>query len=602
MASDGMFDPGIADLAGGSNAASHGSPLFDFLTAFAPRKLKDLFRLCEYLYFNSSQIYAALQKFCTYPVTDIIYETQNEALKEYYEDLHNKTLKTKRILIRAAVDKFVYGNAFFSMYTPFVRFLKCPRCASLTNIQQTTYRFRLKKLSFNYVCSGCSTRVDAGETNVVDRKITRKDRISVIRWDPKLMDIDYNPITGHSEYYYTIPKEIKERCSKGNKHLVDTMPMEFLKAIRDDKIFKFAEGQIFHMRMDAPAGIEAQWGFPPLASTIKLFFYAAVLRKANEAIALDYVVPLRIISPKQSTANADPLTTIALSKWSEEMKTSVKKWRRDPLHIMWSPIPAEVTHLGGQARALMTLGEVQAAEDNIIAAMGLPKEFIYGGFSAMGSGIQLRVLENQLVHQTGDLNDLLQWITDRAAKQLGRGTVVVELAPFRFIDDVQQKALLLQLNMADPTTGPWLSQRTLGEAFDVDPNDEREWRKQEAIDAARTSAELQVEMQKMQNNLGARARSQAQMGQQPVAYDQQAVIAQADQVVQQMMGLDEGSRRSQMHALQAEDLVMYAVVKERLETQATLENHQAMTQVKQQGGAGGGGDPSGGAGAPPAAA
>src|SRR3989304_6327996 len=113
MADDGMFDPGIADLTT-RNSASQGSPLFDFLTAFAPRKLKDLFRLCEYLYFNSAQIYAALQKFCTYPVTDIIYETQNEALKSYYEDLHNKTLKTKRILIRAAVDKLVYGNASFS--------------------------------------------------------------------------------------------------------------------------------------------------------------------------------------------------------------------------------------------------------------------------------------------------------------------------------------------------------------------------------------------------------------------------------------------------------------------------------------------------------
>jgi hypothetical protein len=592
MADDGMFDPGIADLTT-RNSASQGSPLFDFLTAFAPRKLKDLFRLCEYLYFNSAQIYAALQKFCTYPVTDITYETQNEALKEYYEDLHNKTLKTKRILIRAAVDKFVYGNAFFSMYAPFVRFLKCPRCSVLSNIQQVTYKFKLKKLAFNYVCKGCNTRVDAGAKDVVDRKITRKDRISVIRWDSKLMDIDYNPITGHSEYYYTIPKEIKERCAKGNKHLIDTMPMEFLQAIREDKIFKFAEGQVFHMRMDAPAGIEAQWGFPPLASTIKLFFYAAVLRKANEAIALDYIVPLRIVSPKQSSANADPMTTISLSKWTSEMKSSVKKWRRDPLHIMWSPVPAEVTHLGGQARALMTLGEIQAAEDNIIAAMGLPKEFIYGGFSAMGSGIQLRVLENQLVHQTGDLNDLLQWITDMSAKQLGRGTVVVALAPFRFIDDVQQKALLLQLNGADPTTGPWISKRTLGEAFDVDPSDERKWRMQEALDDARVAQDLQVEMQKRQNNLGAQARAQAQQGQQGLAYDQQAVIAQADQMVQQMMGLDPGTRQSQMHALQTEDMVMYAVVKERMHDMTTQQNQQAVAAARQ------GGDPAAAGGAPP---
>jgi hypothetical protein len=73
------------------------------------------------------------------------------------------------------------------------------------------------------------------------------------------------------------------------------------------------------------------------------------------------------------------------------------------------------------------------------------------------------------------------------------------------------------------------------------------------------------------------------------------VIAQADQLVQQLMGLDPGTRQSQMHALQTEDMVMYAVVKERLHDQTTQQNQQAIAQARQ-----GGGDPSGG-GAPPAA-
>lgn len=589
---DADFDPAINDILS-RNSASHGSPLFDFLTAFAPRKLKDLFRLCEYLYFNSSQIYAALQKFCTYPVTEIVYNSTNEALKERFKHLHDKVIKTLRILIRAAIDKYVYGNSFWSMYSPFVRFLRCPRCSRLTNITSVDYKFRLKKLSFTYECQGCKARVD-GE--VVDRKITRADRAAVIRWDPKLMDIDYNPITGHSEYFYTIPKELKERVSKGNKHLINTLPMEFLKALRDDKIFKFADGQVFHMKMDAPAGIEAQWGFPPLASTIKLFFYAAVLRKANEAIALDYVVPMRILSPKVSSGNADPLTTISLEKWAGEMKHNVRRWRRDPLHIMWSPVPTEVTHLGGQARALMTLGEVQAAEDNIIAALGLPKEFIYGGFSAMGSGIQLRVLENQLIHQTGDLNDLLQWITDKLAKLLGWRSVECELAPFKFIDDVQQKTLLISLNTMNPND-PWISKATLGEAFDIDPAEERERRKQEALDEVRLQQELQVEMQKLQTSLAAQVQARASLGQGGLNYDQQQIIAQADQIVQQMLGLDPNTRRSQMHALEIEDLVMYAVVKKRLEDQEVQSNQIARDAVRGGGLGGAGGE--GGAAPPP---
>lgn len=587
-----LEDPGLSDLM--SNNASHGNPLFDFLTAFAPRKLKDLFRLCEYLYFNSAQIYAAMQKFCTYPVTEIIYKTTNEALRKKYKKQNDKVLKTIRILLNSAVDKFVYGNAFLSFYTPFIRWLRCPDCKQLTNIVSADYKFKLKKLEFNFKCPHCKKNV-IGE--VVDRKITRPDQVSVIRWDPKLMDIDYNPITQHSEYFYTIPKELKERLSKGNKHLINTMPMEFLEAIRADKIFKFKDGQIFHMKMDAPAGIEAQWGFPPLASTIKLFYYAAVLRKANEAIALDYVVPLRIVSPKVASGNADPMLTISLSKWSDEMKTSVRKWRRDPLHIMWSPIPAEVTHLGGQARALMTLGEVQAAEDNIIAAMGLPKEFIYGGFSAMGSGIQLRVLENQLTHQTSDLNDLLQWINDKLGQLLNWQLIEVELAPFKFIDDVQQKTLLLSINQGDPAGG-WVSKTTIGEAFDIDPREEREKRKQETLDEVRFQQEIQIETQKLQNNLANRVQAQAATSQNALQYDQQQIIAQADGIVQQLMTMDPGSRRSQLHALEIEDLVMFSVVKKRMEDTQTQE--QAAVRGQLRAGAGADGMGGGEAGGQPA--
>lgn len=573
-------EPGSSDLSF-HNVSSHGSPLFDFLTAFAPRKLKDLFRLCEYLYFNSAQVYAALQKFCTYPITDILYETTNEGLKTRFETLHKTHLKTKRTLTRAAIDKYVYGNAFYSMYSPFVRFLKCPStsCNQLTNIVPLRYRFRLKKLTFSYTCPACKSRVEAGPTHVIDKPLTRPDMITMIRWDPKLMDIDYNPITGHSEYFWTIPRELKDRVSRNNKHVIDKMPMEFLQTLREDRIFKFKEGQVFHMRMDAPAGIEAQWGFPPLASTIKLFFYAAVLRKANEAIALDYIVPLRIVSPKQSTGNADPLTTQNLSRWTDEMKHSVKRWRRDPLHIMWSPVPAEITHLGGQARALMVHQEVQAAEDNIIAALGLPKEFIYGGFSAMGSGIQLRVLENQLVHQTGDLNDFLQWMTDKAAKLLGWNTIPTELAPFRFIDDIQQKQLLMQLNATEPS-GPWISKGTLGEAFDIDPVEERKRRKQEAMDDARVQMETQVELTKRQNTLGARARSQAQLGQQGVAYDPQQMVSQADAIVEQLLPLDQGTRQSQMHQLQTTDLPMYALVQNRLQNAGQQQNRAAISMAR----------------------
>ena len=114
--------------------------------------------------------------------------------------------------------------------------------------------------------------------------------------------------------------------------------------------------------------------------------------------------------------------------------------------MMFAPVPVAMTQMGGDGRALLTLGEVQQVEDNIIAAMGIPREFIYGGMSFTGSAITLRMLENQLLTYTGALNELAQWITDRCCRILGWGKTKVELQEFKLIDDVQQKQLIMSLN------------------------------------------------------------------------------------------------------------------------------------------------------------
>lgn len=550
------------------NTASHPNPMFDFLTGFCPRRLRDLFVWMEYLYYNSAQIFAALKKFSEYPITDISYTTTNKALEKRIKHLHEKQIKVKSLLIRCGLDRWIYGNSFTSVYQPFARFLKCPHCGKMTNIEHVNYRFKFKKLKFEYTCKKCKRVVDG---KVIDRRLNNPDRIHVIRWDPKQMDIDFNPITGQSIYYYSVPKDIKDKVMKGNKHLLNTMPMSFLKAVSAGKMYRFAPGQIYHMKVDPPAGIDQQWGFPPLTAAIKLFFYAAVLRKANESICLDHIVPFRILHPAQSVASGDPIQQISLNTLFEEVKTGIHRWRRDPLEIMTAPVPLGVTQLGGDGRALLTLGEVKEAEDGIIAAMGIPREFIYGGLSFTGSAITLRMLENQLLTYTSELNELLQWITDRCCKILGWKSVECELTEFKLIDDVQQKQLILQLNQS----GQLVSNTTIAELNDIDLREERDRRKQEALDEVRFQHEVQLEVQKLQNSLAQQVQNQAMLGQQGLAYDQQQIIAQADQIVQQLLSLDYGGRKSQLHALQVEDFVMYSVVVQRLEEAQTQSKRQA---------------------------
>jgi hypothetical protein len=391
-------DLGLLELTGTRGGASHPNPMFDFLTGFAPRKLKDLFRWVEYLYYNSAHIFAALKKFAEYPITDITIDSNDEALKTNWTRVLVEVVKAKAMAIKSGLDLHLYGNSFISVYHPFNRFLICEHCNSRTGIKKVKYKFNLKALSFSYHCPSCHT-LTLGQLK--DERVSDEERINIIRWDPKLMDINHNPITGESKYYYTIPQELKHKVEKGDAHIVNTMPVEFLRAIKDDKVFEFADGQIYHMKIDPPAGIESQWGFPPLTATIKLFFYTAVLRKANEAIALEHIVPFRVLHPAPISGAADPAQQISLLKWRQELESNIKRWRRDPLHIMFAPAALGVTMMGGQGRSLLTLGEVKDAEDNIIAAMGIPREFLYGGLSFTGSAITLRMLENQLETYAG---------------------------------------------------------------------------------------------------------------------------------------------------------------------------------------------------------
>jgi hypothetical protein len=245
----------------------------------------------------------------------------------------------------------------------------------------------------------------------------------------------------------------------------------------------------------------------------------------------------------------------------EEVKKGIGRHRKDPLAIMHSPVAIDTAQLGGDGRALLTLGEVKDAEDSIIAAMGIPREFLYGGLSFTGSAITLRMLENQLLTYTSELNELLQWLTDKSCKILGWNSVDVELTEFKLIDDVQQKNILLSLNQQSQL----ISNTTIAELNDFDLKKERERRKQEALDEMRFQQELQLETQKLQQSLAQQSRSQAMMGQTGLQYDQQAVIAQAEGIVQELMGYDAGTRKSRLHSLQVEDFVMYSVVIQRLE-------------------------------------
>ena len=553
----------------------YGDPMRLWAHSFSSRNLKQLFRWTEYLYYNSAQIYAGTRKFAEYPITELEYMSDSDKLTSLYRRLLEDIVGIKRNLIKASIDLQVYGNSFTSLHLPFKRHLKCSKCQFKQVAEVIEYKYNPNNASFKHTCGDCGF---TGESVVVDTLQISPEKINIVRWDPKLIQISYNSVTNESEYYLQIPSELKSKVMGGDKHLITTLPKPILETISNGELFKFNNDEIFHMRSDAPAGVQSGWGYPPLVACMPLFYHASVLRKANESIALERIVPMRVMHPQAISGNADPILSLSMGKFMAEVEDNISKWRRDPNHIMMSPVAVGVSQVGGEGRALMVNAEIQQAEDNIIAAMGFPKEFVYGGLSYTGSSVTLRMLENQLESSVFQITQLLRWLTNKMGKFLGWEHCQVGLGDFKMIDDVSQKQLVMQLFQMG-----MVSKTTVAEAHGIDVAEEREKIKQENLTDARFQKELELDMMDLQKDLSQQARQMsAEQGGGGLAYDQQAVIGQAEQIAMQMMQMDPGSRKSQLASLQAEDYVMYSVVIQRLEQMQLDQKNQAMQQMQGQ--------------------
>lgn len=557
--------------------ASHPNPMFDFLTGFVPRKLKDLFKWAEYLAFSSAHVYAVVKKFGEYPITHLAYDTDNVAEEERHREMFETHLNIKGFLTKVSFDKFLYGNCFVSLYEPRKRWLECSYCGTRTDIEHINYEYIFDRVLFKFKCPVKK----CGKTCQVrpkDEKLRDAREINLIRWDPKLIDIKHNPITGHSSYYYTIPQWLVQDVRKGDRTILDHLPIEFLLCIQKKTPFKFAKDALYHLKVPGPAGVEAHWGFPPITAAIKLFLFAATLRKANEAIALEHIVPFRVLYPQASSNAGDPVSQINLAQWRAELEQNYRRYRKDPLHVMLAPIPVGVQDIGGQGRALLTITEVQEAEKNIVLSMGVPPEFLLGGLGNNKGEITLRMLENQLQTHVEDLNKLVAWVSRKVCAFMDYKHVSTRMADFKMLDDTELKQFMFQLWSAGK-----LDDARIFESLDINPKVTRERRKQEAIDETRLQMETKAEIDKLQNSLSAQAAQKAMMGA-GLNYNIQAIIQAAQQQASQLGGLDEGSRKSALAEMQSTDPVMYAVVVQQLEQITTAQEAQARTQVRQGGG------------------
>jgi hypothetical protein len=459
------------------------SPFLDMTSTFIPRTIKAILRFVAAYVVGDGLVSACITKLAEYPITTLIYGDQdNKALKDdktiiYWKNLLEKKLKILRVLKQSGMDYYAYGNSIVSINYPFSRVLKCPRCKKEHFSDALKPKF--KNFEFHAQCMEKSCRYN-GKMEAFDRPTKEIDKLSIVHWDIMCLDIKYNGITGDHFYYYTIPADLGNAIRRGDMDIIKNTRLEVIEAVKRRKQLKLMADNVFHLKRPAPQYIipsERGWGIPVVMPIMKDIFHNRILKKGNEMIAFDHIVPLRIMFP-QGTGDVSPHATINLSGWKTKIEGELQKWRVDPNYISIVPIPIGIENFAGDAKLLMVTQEIKATEDNIIIGTGIIPEIVRGGASWSGSNVSLRVVENSFLNHRDDSHELMDWIIDKASIFLDKPRIDIRMSDFKMADDLQKKQLMVNAALGSEADS-LISQTTVIEELDFDPQKEYKRKEEE---------------------------------------------------------------------------------------------------------------------------
>jgi hypothetical protein len=481
-------------------AIRYPSPFFDIAHTYLPSSFKTMLRWCRYYFLTNPLINAVCYKMAEYPVTDLVFDGPNDYYNNRWDRFFRETLHYKQFEIESGLDYNTYGNAFLSIYYPFRKWLICKSCKHANRIHLQKYV--LREYKFIGACQRCN---HYGEFRAQDFYVKAPREIRLIRWNPEYITIQHNEATGESRYYYNIPPTLANDVRMAKRHVIETIPQAFIEALRKNKALLFSQQNIYHMQRPTIAQKDRGWGMPMILPVLKDAFYLQILRKAQEAIAIEHIVPMRILFPQAASGSADPYATINMSQWRDKIEQELVRWRLDNNYIPLLPVPVGQQSLGGDGRALMLSQEYRQWSEHIVAGMGVPIEFVFGGMQYSGSNVSMRILENHFLDvKTQRKAFVSDFVIPNVSAFLDWEPASCHYKRFKMADDLQRSAFFLQLNQAGK-----LSDRSLLEDTDWNANKERnfieeerkkiaESQRQQALSQAAIQGEAQMVMAKYQ--------------------------------------------------------------------------------------------------------
>ena len=600
-------------------------PWLDYASRILPKDLSTVLEWAEFIWLTNGTYRQACQRTARYFITNLIFSEVDDKQSKELKETFVRDLGIVEQLSIVGDTFLTYGNVFVHVYVPFLRRLQC-HCGFFTTFDEADRAGLFEWKDFKAVktaqgCPQCKAKNNHIPWMIKDTQEKEFHSVSVKLLSPHQMRIEHNPYSGRKVFYWKIPANLKEGVKKGQPIILRDLSMELIEAIaggHDE--FEFDEGVIFHRGDPAPVGVETGgWGLPRVMSNFRLAFHYQVLNRFDQAIAMDYINAMRVISPDQSTGGAgagDPLIGSGGSQFSANVQKMVEKHRKDPNTWHTSPIPLKYQLFGGEGTQLSPQELIRAKLDEWLDATGIPAELFHGSLSIQAMPTALRVFENSWPEIVALYNNLLSWLGSYAHNTFDLPEFDVKLQPVRLADDMERRHIMLQL-MAGQQVSPQTALNTFGVD---DPREEIrrtfEWQRMMAEEEKDFEDDMMQaqELEQIKQEWGERSQMAQQGGapMDPAAMGMggapppgggmppmgggglgvpnedalstpESMQGEAQRLAEEIISMEASARRSALIELKKSNEVLHALVRQRIEDMEQDAKQQGVTMMRQQG-------------------
>lgn len=611
----------INDSSNINNMTEMSNPFRTFSNLLFPRTVQHTHIWALWLWNRFDLYRKSVQSVVRYFINDITVtqETRHDKVNPEFVALATKTLKDEYDLLnlvrKAGEELAAIGIVFISVMNKVDRYLVCPKCGAIKSIKKMMKDrdYTWSDFQFKGTCGQChqSVTFDHQDRNVV----TEPTKLIFKTWPQDDIRIRFNQITGTAKYYYEVPDDIARDIRQGDEVYLEDTEWTFIEAIKDNTYVELDNNRTLCLRTDNLAMLDKRfkgWSPPLFLPSFPHILQLQMLERFNEAIAMDYIVPIRMLSPAPQVmqAGADSMRAPMSGAVIKRMLLSmVRQSRNNPTTWFTSPIPLNYQMIGGEAKQLAPVELLEWKYTQLLSGMSIPMEFKQTSFQMVGPTIGLRMFERMWIHFSRNLDILADWM----AKQVGRieqwEPITVSLNKTSFVEDEVNKNTRINL-----MAGGQISKETGLAAVGIDYEQEQRKIMEETIQQANREEDLNKRMQAkgaygeatnvppagtmqasmyLQNSM-AEAQGQGAQDHQgapepmapasagipaPGGQPQEPgdILQEAQQIAQQLFTMSYADRRRELSNIKSTNETLYAQVKvelEKINTQAQAQGVQ----------------------------